>query len=179
MKRKIIFFTLLFVGLIFYACDKSDFTHEDDFERSRSLWLNFKKQSDNSYKYIVQGSTWVGYSWETTITVVEGKVIQRSFKYTEDVDFPEGEKNRPEIEMEWTENENEINTHKDTPASKAITLDEVYEKARQEWLTRRKDVTTYFEANNKGMISLCGYVPEGCMDDCFTGIRIVGIESIK
>ena len=77
--------------------------------------------------------------------------------------------------MEWTENENEINSHTNSGASYALTLDQVYEKARTEWLIKRKDATVYFEANNNGLISSCGYVPDGCMDDCFRGITISSV----
>jgi hypothetical protein len=79
--------------------------------------------------------------------------------------------------MAWTENENEINTHREMAAA-AITLDEVYEKARTEWLIKRKDVNVYFETKNNGMISSCGYVNKGCMDDCFNGIRIAYIQPL-
>lgn len=170
MKEKILFFTLLIVGFAFSSCDKSDFEYEDNFKKSRSAWLDFKDKSNNTYKYTTQGSTWVGYTWETTIMVAGGKVTGRSFKYTS------GE-NIPEKDLAWTENELEINTHSNTPASEAVTLDVIYEKAEQDWLKKRKDVETFFEANNNGMISLCGYTPNGCMDDCFRGIQVLKIEA--
>jgi len=40
---------------------------------------------------------------------------------------------------------------------------------------KRKDASVYFEAKNNGMISSCGYVQDGCMDDCFNGINIASI----
>ncbi|WP_255474197.1 hypothetical protein [Flavobacterium sp. SLB02] len=43
---------------------------------------------------------------------------------------------------------------------------------------KRKNVTNYFEAKNDGLISQCGYVEKGCMDDCFVGITIKSIERL-
>lgn len=175
MKLKTTFGFLLYLfvlGIVFTSCDKNDFEYEDNFKRSHSAWLDFKAQSNNSYMYTTQGSSWTGYAWETSITVVDGKVVQRSFKYIR------GE-NIPEVDEQWIENEDEINSHKNTSASEACTLDDVYEKAQNDWLKQGKDVTYFFEAKNNGLISLCGYVPDGCMDDCFTGISISDIEVIK
>lgn len=78
--------------------------------------------------------------------------------------------------MAWIEYENEINSHENIVAAAPLTLDEVYGKAKNEWLIKRKNVKTYFEANNGGLISTCGFVEDGCMDDCFRGIRIAYIE---
>jgi hypothetical protein len=33
----------------------------------------------------------------------------------------------------------------------------------------------YFEAETDGLLSSCGYVEDGCQDDCFVGIHIAGI----
>ena len=69
-----------------------------------------------------------------------------------------------------------MNTHVNGGTS--LTLDEIYEKARTEWLLKRKDATSYFEAKNDGMISSCGYVNNNCADDCFVGITINLIERL-
>jgi hypothetical protein len=55
-------------------------------------------------------------------------------------------------------------------------LDEIYEKARSNWLKKRGNAKTYFEAKNDGLISSCGYAEDGCQDDCFNGINITSIE---
>lgn len=172
MKIRIILPVLLTIGLILSACSKADIEYKENFYNSKKAWTDFKKQSDNSYKYTTQGSSWTGNMWQTTITVSKGKVIKRNFQYIR------GE-NIPVNEVEWTENERDINTHEDTNASEALTLEDIYEKAEKEWLIKREDSKTYFEAKNNGMISLCGYTPENCMDDCFRGIRISSIEALK
>ena len=59
-----------------------------------------------------------------------------------------------------------------------LTFDHIYEKARSEWLIKRENAKTYFEANNNGLISSGGYVEEGCQDDCFIGINIAFVEEL-
>ncbi|MDD2426409.1 MAG: hypothetical protein PHU00_10410, partial [Bacteroidales bacterium] len=68
--------------------------------------------------------------------------------------------------------------HRSSPAYGAVTLDVIYSKARQEWLLKRENAQTYFEAKNNGLISCCGYVEKGCMDGCFNGIYISYIQPL-
>ncbi|WP_223150960.1 hypothetical protein [Flavobacterium ajazii] len=174
MKTKIYLIALVLISSLMLSCSSDDeLNHQNDFEKSQSAWLDFKKSSNNSYKYVVSGGTvFSAYGWETTITVSNGKVIQRHFKYTGNTE------NIPDsIPLEWTEEESEINSYENSPAAEALTVDQIYSKAEKEWLIKRKDVTVYFEAKNNGLISSCGYVPKGCMDDCFFGIRIKSIQS--
>ncbi len=173
MKAKLCFFTLLFIGAIFTSCKKSDINYEINFEKSYKEWLTFKETSGNSYRYVVSGGSWTDVGWQTIITVSDGKIIQRDFKLTLPVGWAG---NIPADEMEWTENENEINSHEHTSAAGAVTLDEFYDKARNNWLKKRSNAKTYFEAKNNGLISSCGYVEDGCLDDCFNGITITSIE---
>src|SRR5690606_14714819 len=80
--------------------------------------------------------------------------------------------------LQWTETEADLGIHEQTPASAIQTLDEVYETARTVWLKKRHDADVSFEAKNNGMISSAGFVPNGCMDDCFSGISIRLIEAL-
>jgi len=171
MKRKLYFFALLFIGILITSCEKSDLDYEQDFEQSYNEWLSFKKISGDSYRYMVIGGSVFGPGWQTTITVTNGKVTQRHFKYTSVNGFT-----IPQEALEWTENEREINSHEF--GASALTLDQIYEKARNEWLIKRKNAKTYFEHYNGNLISSCGYVEDGCMDDCFTGINIAYIVSL-
>ncbi|SCW47000.1 hypothetical protein [Mucilaginibacter sp. NFR10] len=81
------------------------------------------------------------------------------------------------IREQWHEDKNSLNQHDAGAAS--ITLDQVYQKAKNEWLsTDKKKNTIYFETNNNGMISNASYVPNGCQDDCSTGISISEIKAL-
>ena len=166
---------LLFIILLtIISCKKSDIEHENDFNKSYKSWTDFKKTSQNTYQYTVVAGTWAGYSWQTQITVTEGKIKQRYFKYisTRDISFI------PEMEREWTEDEDKINSHQNTNAAEALTLDQIYTKARNEYLIKRENATTIFEAKNNGLISSCGFIDDGCQDDCFRGITISSIETL-
>ena len=172
MKRKIYFITFLLISSLISSCSSDDdLDYQNDFEKSKNTWLNFKESTNNSYKYVVSGgSVFTTYGWETTITVSNGIIIQRDFTYTGN---PE---NIPEDQLEWTENE--INGHEYSSASFALTLDEIYNKAEKEWLIKRNKATTYFESENNGLISTCGYVENDCIDDCFVGITVKSIEAL-
>src|ERR1044072_1714012 len=161
--------SLVLITTLFISCKKDDINFESDFDKSFKEWINFKKTSDNSYKYEVAGGTWIGYGWITDITVTDGKVTERYFKLTP---RPGSMVNIPADQQEWTEKETELNTHTQSPAAATITLDEIHDKARKEWLVKRDKVQVYFEAKNNGMISTCGYVNDGCQVDCFIGINI-------
>ena len=164
---------MIFLALLFTGCKKEEISYKSDFEKSQTEWEKFKKTSGNSYQYSVERSSWVGMSFQTVITVNDGKVVQRKFKWIVPKDWtPE----IPAAQKEWTESENEINTHKDSGAAEAITLDEVYSRAKKDWLKKRDNATTYFKAENNGLISSCGYVENNCADDCFVGINITSIN---
>ncbi len=203
MKRLILLTTLW--GVVFLSgCEKSDIEHQSAFDRSYDAWLKFRESNGNNYRYEVSGATWAGSSWLTTITVRSGKVVQRDFRYEvfNDIRIPEGgwatvpleeflqalgfdAEDLPEQELEhfhdnlqWIETEAELGFHEQTPAGRVQTLDEVYETARTVWLKKRGDVDIFFEAKNDGLISSAGFVPNNCMDDCFSGISIRSIEAI-
>lgn len=177
MKNKIYLILLLSISVSISSCSTDDdINHQNDFENSQEAWLDFKASSNNSYKYVVSsGSILTTFGWETTITVSSGVIIERAFRYTSGA-----EEFVPVDELEWTENENEINSleHQQTSAYTALTLDEIYDKAKQEWLIERKNSTSYFESENNGLISTCGYVEKGCMDDCFNGIIVTSIVAL-
>lgn len=164
---------ILILGINFSCMSDDFFSYQNDFQNSKEAWLSFKANSNNSYKYVVSGGTGMSnLSWETTITVQEGEIVQRHFIYEGDIE------GLPEDELEWTENEGEINTHESYVAAPAITMDEVYQKAENEWLVESSNVTTYFQVDYRGLLSTCGYVRNGCADDCFVGIHIKSIVAL-
>jgi len=172
MKGKLYFFALLWAAVLFTSCDKDDLYYQSNFENSYQKWISFKQTSGNSYSYMVTQGSVFGPASQTTITVSNGKVTQRHFKYTSTF----GMTNIPASELEWTENGTGINSHSSGAA--ALTLDEIYNTARSQWLIKRENAKAYLETNNNGLISSCGYVEDGCMDDCFIGINIANIKSL-
>ncbi len=172
MKNRYYLFTAVLMGLLFASCKKDDIAYNNDFERSYRALANYKASTGNSYRYTVNTSSWIGATSQTIITVESGRVTHRSYVLKSFAN----NSNMLVVREEWTENETTLNTHSNGAAT--MTLDEIYEKAKTEWLLKRKDATTYLETENDGMISLCGYVPDNCADDCFTGIHISLIEKL-
>ena len=176
MKKTFFLLILLSAVLSYQSCNNDEVNNKEKLEKSYNAWLDFRSKSENSYKYIVRISSWEGPTNETTITVTNGKVTERSFVQKNGDGFiGNGEKDT----ADWIETENEIDTHTDSGAFTPLTLDEVYEKAKNEWLPVSKDVTVYLETGNEGMLSLCGYTTKGCQDDCFTGVNIVSIVELE
>lgn len=192
---------LLLAVFVVSACES--FEHKSEFDKSYQKWQSFKKSSKNSYRYVTTGSSWVGISWETEIVVESGEIVERKFNYKnfESVVRPvngwDEESSKQVLEklphlveylrernmdildyLEWHERKIELGTHTETAASELWTLDQVYAKAKDEWLAKRDNVTTYFTALNSGMLSTCGYVEDNCADDCFRGVSIRLIEAL-
>ena len=157
---------------IFSSCKKD--VLNSDFEHSRKVWLAFKKSANNNYSYTVKTASWAGFGDSTIISVNNGIVSGRMYtSYT--IDGATGQTSTRET---WTETSTNLNTHQS--GASTINLDAVYEKAINDWLKAdKKQNTIYFEAKNQGMISTCGYVPNGCQDDCLTGIRISNIIGLQ
>lgn len=175
MIKNYFILTLVFTAIIFTGCKKEEISKKNDFEKSLAEWKKFKNSSGNSYQYTALRTSWVGMSFQTVITVKKGKVVRRKFTW---IIRDGGTSQIPEDQREWTEEENEINAHQQSGATDAITLDEVYDKAKNDWLKKRDNVTTYFETKNNGLISSCGYSDNNCADDCFVGINITSISSL-
>jgi hypothetical protein len=171
MTARFLLLMALCSGLIFTSCKKT-IENNPEYQVSYGVFKKFKGSSGNSYRYVVATSSWVGISTETTITVRAGKVTGRSYIQRRVTATP----GVSVISAQWEETEATLNTHETGAATR--TLDAIYEQAKNDWLKKRADATTYFETNNDGMISNCGYVPDGCADDCFVGITITKIERL-
>lgn len=178
MKLYLYPFFLILAGLLFVSCKKSkddDIAYYKEFTNSYRAFDDFKASSGNSYSFTVITASWAwGRSGtETTIKVKDGKAIERSYVSKRVVNYTTNE----EVILEqWTEDEASLRSHQS--GFTLFTLDEVYQKAKTDWLLKRNDTDTYFEAGNNGMLSNCGYVPRGCTDDCFTGITISAIVKL-
>ncbi|HEY0897037.1 MAG TPA: hypothetical protein VGE15_10845 [Sphingobacteriaceae bacterium] len=173
MPRPYLLILLLLTGACLVSCNKDGIEYKNAFEDSYDTWIAFKSASKNSYTYMVTSGSWTGAGSETRISVREGRVTARHFILRQSKDDGTSD---AEILEEWYENEGQIQSHERGAAP--ITLDEVYRMARSEWLIKRSNTDTYFEAGNEGMISVCGYSDRNCADDCFRGITIASVEKL-
>ncbi len=162
---------ILILTVSLSGCKKDAVT--SDYDKSYAAWLNFKSSSHNSYTYTsYSGSVFGGYYVETKFTVQNGTITMREFQSgnykpnTHDLI----------ITKTWIENSSSLNTH-GNEGHELLTLDQIYSKAKTFWLKagpKQNDI--YFELKNNGLISLAGFVPKGCQDDCFNGINIKNIN---
>lgn len=202
--KKIIYILLL--TLTVFACKSSDVESSNQLDDSFKKFKEFKKESNNSYQYQTNTSFMTEMSTTTTITVINGKVVKREYLVKIFNGFvPKSEVGWTDQEIEtiyakqdeffknylisknitlkeylaWSEYENELGKYNDLGATPIMTLDEVYSKAKSEWLVKQVNKKIFFETNNKGMISSCGYILGNCQDGCFTGINISYIKALK
>ena len=166
---------LLLMLISVTSCEKYDISRNRELEKSKKSWNEFKASSSNSYRYTIVSSSWIGINRNTTISVYDGKVVEREFRYTGREDLLI---NIPEGELSWIEKGNKVGIYATSAAAPPYTMDEIYEKARKDWLIKRKNTTTYFETHENGLISICGYTNNICIDDCFIGVHIINIEPL-
>jgi hypothetical protein len=173
MKRTATFLIILLIAATFTACKKDKIEYKSDFETSLKAWQKFKAESRNNYSYTTSTSSWTGYSTETTITVIDGKVTQRAY-------IAKGIKNDETHAVvtldEWQEDSKSLNSHQNGATTQ--TLDQIYDLAKNDFLLKRANAKTYFEAKNGGIISSAGYVEDNCADDCFNGISIQSVKNL-
>ena len=162
------------VTLILVSCESIETKNKELFNSSYQQWENLKKLNGNSYKYITTFSSWTGYSAKTGIQVKDDIITSRecvvsNFNY-ETLSYDTIE--------HYTESANEIGIHE--IGANPLTIDELYDTCAKEYLkVNTKNNTIYLETNQDGLLNLCGFVPEGCVDDCYFGIRIDTIMWVK
>lgn len=164
-----------FVALLCFACKKEK--DLDQLQTSERVFENFKASSKNSYRYVSTQITTIGINPtynETTITVTNGKITGREYAV-----YPITAINSTTrvAQFSFAESGSTVGTHAE--GAPLLTLDDIYTKAQTEWLsvdTSKYNIT--FKTDNNGMISVCGYSPIGCQDDCFRGINIKSITAL-
>ena len=139
------------------------------YESSIAKWNTLKKKHHNSYTYKVDFNSFTGYSSTTVITVKKGSVINRAFYETSALDQKTAKK------QSFVENRSTLNTHKQ--GSPAVTIDQLYKDCSEKYLTvDEKSNRILFKVDNIGVLTVCGYIPKNCADDCFKGVSVGEIK---
>jgi hypothetical protein len=99
----------------------------DRLERSRAAWLKAKAACGGDYSYVVRFQSAFGFGHATTITVRDGKVIQRMF---EQWSRPEPREPGAAPQPLWVETGKEIGSHAEAGVAQPLTLDELYDVAK-------------------------------------------------
>lgn len=174
--------------LILPACEKTDKVDDNQlsvlstlkgssgitYNESLQNWNDLKKRNGNSYIYQVTFVSWIGVGSTTVLKVENGIVTSRSYEQFK-TNAPYGPK---EITDTYTETGSQVGSH--TKGAVSLTIDDLYTSCAKEYLKADKEQNTlFFETEENGLMNLCGFVPNGCMDDCYHGVRISGFEWIK
>lgn len=175
MKQYVHYFISIFLAFAAFSCSEQvlhqdealTIDDESDYDRSKSQWLILKDQNGDSYDYTIQTISWTGYGTRTSLQVNNGEVVSRSFEAFQQ----SHETGDEEILETYNETVSDLGSHEE--GAPVLTIDELYEICASEYLVvDASENTIYFETDDQGLLSTCGFVPKGCMDDCYIGLSI-------
>lgn len=147
---------------------------EMSYKESLARWNELKNENGNSYVYEIMFISWTGLSSITELKIEKGSVISRAYKEIE-ANEANGEQKTTEI---YSETRTNLGSHE--KGASPLTIDDLYNSCAREYLTADTDNNTlYFETDPSGLMTLCGFVPNGCMDDCFVGVEINSFKWIN
>lgn len=199
--------TIISMTLLLFSCSKDDslqIEHKSAYKKSLKKWENFRSESNNSYIYVIETYRFFSSApSRITLTVERGVLKKRSGYKTElfSVQRPESgwtKENMREAlvsmnmdnsrieeiltadfiaNMDWEEGQNNLGKY--DPKDLVMTIDQIYQKAKDTWLVQSKDNESIFETDNKGIISLVGLKLKPYEDIPFNGVRIVSIKALK
>jgi len=166
LPKKIILIPLLAVIFNFSVTGQTNYVQKA--EDSFKLWKKMKTEH-KGYTYTTNFvSDEGGFGWETKIEVQNGIVVSRSFRNTE-LDYATGVDKAIGKWKVQTANFNNIDDY----GTKAITIDEIYKQAISIYLAVPEATNQiFFNTKHDGVVSICGYFPKDCHDDCFEGYTI-------
>lgn len=154
-----------------------------NYTRSLRTWNELVKEKGGSYFYQTSfGSMEGNYSNKTKITVKNNIPVAREYEESiSEIDSVDPVTKMASFKKEILSqySEDELSLGKNQKGHPAITIDSLYKKCRDKLDVSPKENYIYFETNDHGIISTCGYVPIDCMDDCFNGVDIAYFEWIE
>jgi hypothetical protein len=138
----------------------------DDADRLKSSlksWESVKKQCGGNYEYIVLWSSFNGQGHRTVVKVENNEVVERSF-YT--FGGPVGDCGKDPNAAQWVETAKEKNLNSHDGAAEALTVDELYERAKgvcaMELKEGHKRTLTF---DKRGVLSGCYMMDTRIADD--------------
>lgn len=137
------------------------------YNESLKQWTELKDKNGNSYIYQTTFVSWTGFGSITELKIEGGEVTSRVYQ-----EFKTNETDgQREIIDTYIETNTNLGSHE--KGANPLTIDDLYNSCESEYLTVDKENNTvYFETEIDGLMTLCGFVPDGCMDDCFRGVTI-------
>ncbi|MCK6550963.1 hypothetical protein L6R52_34315 [Myxococcota bacterium] len=134
---------------------------------SRATFEAASAATGGDYRYARQFVSFTGSGARTELRVVAGGVVERHYEAWAD--------ETSVITESWTESTAELGSH-DTGAP-VKTLPELYDVCASDVLTVDEGANTLIlSVDCDGILATCGYLPSGCLDDCFSGIWIAEVS---
>ncbi|WP_409151017.1 hypothetical protein [Sphingobacterium sp. BS-2] len=200
-------FSIFSILILLFSCSKDEslnIEHESAYKKSLKKWEAFKSENNNSYTYVIETDRiFSTLPSRITLTVENGVLTKRS-GYKKDLQLVQrpvtgwtaenirealisANMDKARIEemltadfiagMEWEEDQNNLGKY--DPKGLTMTIDQIYQKAKDTWLVPSKDDEAIFETNNNGIISMVGIRLKPYEDIPFNGVRIVSITALK
>ncbi|MFT6802759.1 MAG: hypothetical protein ACJA2N_001950 [Salibacteraceae bacterium] len=144
------------------------------YNESLHKWTELKIANGNSYRYQIRFLSWAGFGSTTKLKVIDGKVKARVYE-----EFRADEQTGQRVITDsYHENEDVLGSHE--KGASPLTIDKLYSSCARDYLVVDKEKNTlYFETEINGLMRLCGFVENGCVDDCYQGISIDSFEWVK
>ena len=186
---KIYFNILLACTFLLISCDSDDDATRIDnlstltdlngetglsYDESLSEWEALKNDNGKSYIYQTDIISFTGNGSTTEIKVIDNSVVSRIYQAFN----INGETGERSITATYSENEAALGTNEEGAAP--LTIDELYNSCASEYLiVDQENNTIYFQTEVNGLLTLCGFVPNNCADDCFSGVSIKAFDWIN
>ncbi len=147
-------------------CSPTNAERLEQLADSRVSFDAAKGKHDNSYRYTRDFQSFSGFGFQTTITVAQGVVIERTFK-SQHVSGGES--------TQWTETGAEVGSHDEGFA--AVTVDALYEECATTVLTKNDEINWInFSTDDNNFLQACTFTPKNCQDDCTRGPVLSTLE---
>jgi hypothetical protein len=167
--RQLLLVTVMTTVFVSMGCQSEDQNPlQAELESSRAGWRELVRAQGETYSYSQSTESWTTYKTRTAQQIQDGVVTYRRFE--SNTPNPGGQP-PSDIVLRWEERGAEIGSHIEGFAP--ATVDQLYDRCRDEVLTqdpKTNDITLVFQDHN--VLGGCGYVPHGCVDDCWMGVSV-------
>lgn len=166
---------------LIFSCDSNDDSQENQisaltalesqegrsYTESINAWNVLKTNNGNSYTYQTTVVSFTGFGSITELTVINNIVTSRIYEEF-NINQMTGERDIIDSYIETA-----ANLGSNTKGASPLTIDQLYTSCAADYLiVDENENTIYFETATNGIMTLCGFFPNNCADDCFEGITI-------
>lgn len=183
--KKILYIAAFF---LIFSCESNDDAPENQlsalttlesqdgrsYTESIDAWNALKTNNGNSYSYQITFISFTGFGSITELTVTNNVVTSRIYQEFS-TDQMTGER---DIIDSFTETGSQLGSNQ--KGATPLTIDQLYTTCAADYLVvDENENTIYFQTATNGLMTLCGFFPNNCADDCFEGITISAFDWVN